>query len=189
MLVRTIYSIYNAIIYRNELSRVVLRESLESITDINKLVLSRKQIRILALDFDGVLAPNSYDEPVLAAKQWLDSIIGKGYLKCIYIYSNKPIESRKQYFETHYPEIKFISKVRKKPYPDGLYEIARLEAVPTEKIAMVDDRLMTGILAAIIAGSSSIFIKKPFIDYTNSTVKEIFFTALRFIERQIFWSR
>lgn len=189
MLVRSIYTICKTIIHRNELSRTALCESVELITDINDLILSRKKIRVLALDFDGVLAPHGYHEPVLAVKQWLDSVIRKGSLKRIYIYSNRPTESRKQYFKIHYPEVKFISKVRKKPYPDGLYKIAELEGVPTKVIAIVDDRLMTGILAAIIAGSSSIFIRKPLIDYSKNTAKEIFFTTLRFIERQIFYNK
>jgi uncharacterized protein len=185
MLARAIYSICNAIIHRDELYRVAFYESIECVTDMNDFVLSRKQIMVLALDFDGVLAPRGYHEPVFAVKQWLDSVINKGRFKRIYIYSNGPTESRKRYFEIHYPEVKFLSKVRKKPYPDGLYEIAELEGIPTAEIAIVDDRLLTGILAAIIAGSSSIFIRKPLIDYSKNTVAELFFTTLRFIERQI----
>lgn len=189
MFVRTTYSICKAIIHRNELSRRASCESVEFITDINSLMLSNKQIKVLALDFDGVLAPHGYHEPIPAVKQWLGVVIRKGLFKRIYIYSNKPIETRKKYFAINFPEVKFTSEYRKKPYPDGLYEISRLEEIHTREIAIVDDRLMTGILAAIIAGSKSVFVRKPLIDYSKNTIKEVFFATLRFIEIQIFCSR
>jgi putative phosphatase len=185
MLLRAIYCLTNARSHIGELYRAMFSESIAEVSDINDALLSRKQFSVLALDFDGVLAPHGYPEPSDIVKQWLNDIVSNGGFKRIYIYSNKPSDLRRIYFETHHPEVIFISNVRKKPYPDGLLKIIEMEEVPPKSIAMVDDRLLTGILASIIAGTSSLFITHPLIDYSHNTTSEIFFSALRFVEKKV----
>jgi uncharacterized protein len=58
-----------------------------------------------------------------------------------------------------------------------------LEGIAPEMVLMVDDRLLTGILAAAIAGTSSLYIAKPLADFSSSAAKESVFALLRFVER------
>lgn len=181
MIARIIYSLYYSIKFRKALLNVINKDSIASVAQIY----DSKSSSVLALDFDGVLAPHGYPKPVDEATSWLKNILSSGNYKRVYIYSNKPTETRKSYFAELSPEIRFITKQRKKPYPDGLKHIADLEKVSLSDIIMVDDRLLTGILAAIIAGTSRLYISRPLKDYKFNTVAEVFFTILRFSEYQI----
>nr|WP_052471729.1 hypothetical protein [Coxiella burnetii] len=52
-------------------------------------------------------------------------------------------------------------------------------------ILVIDDRLTSGILSACLIGAKALLITKPFINYRAATIKELFFTAIRFIERKV----
>ena len=79
--------------------------------------------------------------------------------------------------------MRFISGVRKKPYPDGLNKTGELTGVPLSSILMVDDRLLTGCLAALAAGARPCYIRHPYADFTYRPFAELFFRMLRVIER------
>jgi uncharacterized protein len=59
------------------------------------------------------------------------------------------------------------------------------EGVAPENVLMVDDRLLTGMLAAAVAGTSSLYIAQPLADFSYSPVKEAVFATLRSIERWV----
>jgi putative phosphatase len=181
MIARTLYSLFYSIKFRKTLLRVLKYGSIHSVLQISNSMPNS----VLALDFDGVLAPHGYPRPVDEITFWLKELITSGRYKRVYIYSNKPTDARKIFFAELSPEIRFVSNQRKKPYPDGLRFIAEQEGVAPTNIIMVDDRLLTGILAAIIAGTSWLYISRPLKDYGFNTVPEIFFTILRFSEVQI----
>jgi len=87
-------------------------------------------IAALALDFDGVLAHHSAPSPLPEAIEWLgrcETVFGG---ERIFILSNKPTEGRRQWFATHFPALRFISGVRKKPFPDGINKTGELAGVP-----------------------------------------------------------
>ena len=157
------------------------RDSIHSVLQIS----NSKSDTVLALDFDGVLAPHGYPKPVDAATAWIKDLVTSGRYKRVYIYSNKPTDARKLFFAELSPEIRFVNNQRKKPYPDGLKFIAEQEGIAPSNVIMVDDRLLTGILAAVIAGSSRKYISQPIKDYKYNTFSEIFFSVLRFLEVQI----
>ena len=87
------------------------------------------------------------------------------------------------WFRERLPEIRFISGVRKKPYPDGLKKTGELASVPLSSILMVDDRLLTGCLAAIISGSVPYYVRMPFRGFGKNAHKELFFAFVRSAER------
>lgn len=170
--------------HRRELARI-LRETppTRAILDIDPLALKAEGITSLALDFDGVLAPHGFPAPLHEVQEWLTrslSVFGAGK---IFILSNKPTEARNAWFAEHMPEIGFISGVRKKPYPDGLKKTGELAKVPLPSILMVDDRLLTGCLAAINAGARPFYIRRPYISYRQRPLTEMFFMLLRAVER------
>ncbi len=140
-------------------------------------------ITALALDFDGVLAHHGAPVPIPEAIVWMkrcEAVFGGGK---IFILSNKPTEGRRRWFAEHFPAMRFISGVRKKPYPDGLNKTGELAGVPLSSILMVDDRLLTGCLAAIVAGARPCYIRKPYVSFNHRPVAELFFQLLRAGER------
>jgi hypothetical protein len=50
----------------------------------------------------------------------------------------------------------------------------------------VDDRLLTGILAAVLAGTTAVHITNPYRDYSCKTCSEICFDLLRAVERLLY---
>lgn len=170
--------------YRQALGRL-LRETPNNagIMILDPAALKAKGIAVLALDFDGVLSPHGFATPIPEAKAWLTSsadVFGEG---AIYILSNKPTEARRKWFAEHFPKIRFISGVRKKPYPDGLNKIGGLAKVSLSSILMVDDRLLTGCLAAINAGATPYYVRSPYISFRQRPFVELFFWLLRAVER------
>jgi predicted HAD superfamily phosphohydrolase YqeG len=141
-------------------------------------------INAIVLDFDGVLAAYGDDRPKAELDSWLNScvqIFGPGF---VFILSNKPTEARKNYFNHHFQGIEFVVS-RKKPYPDGIRQIARSIQRAPKELLVVDDRLLTGILAAIIAGASARYLNTPLINFSRRPVHELFFICLRKMERWI----
>jgi predicted HAD superfamily phosphohydrolase YqeG len=140
-------------------------------------------ITALALDFDGVLAPHGAPEPLPEAIAWIkrcEAVFGGDR---IFILSNKPTEGRRAWFNVHFPSFRFVSGVRKKPYPDGLIKTGELAGIPLSHILMVDDRLLTGCLAALVAGARPCYIRQPYISLGQRPLAELFFVLLRWVER------
>ncbi|MDA8428437.1 MAG: hypothetical protein M0T70_04190 [Geobacteraceae bacterium] len=153
------------------------------ILDLNPDTLKSSGILALALDFDGVLAHHGAPAPRAEAIEWLkqcESIFGG---ERIFILSNKPTAGRKQWFAGHFPAMRFISGVRKKPFPDGLNKTGELAGIPLSRILMVDDRLLTGCLAALVAGTRPCYIRHPYIAFDQRPLAELFFYLLRAGER------
>jgi predicted HAD superfamily phosphohydrolase YqeG len=169
---------------RHELRRVLdSSSSNSSILELDPTALHASGITILALDFDGVLAPHGAPAPLPEAIEWMERCQAVFGGEQIFILSNKPTEERRSWFSTHFPAFRFISEVRKKPYPDGLNKTGELAGVPLSSILMVDDRLLTGCLAALIAGARPCYIRKPYVSFRHRPVAEAFFMMLRSMER------
>jgi len=140
-------------------------------------------VAALALDFDGVLADHGAPAPIPEAIEWLKCCVSVFGGDRIFILSNKPTQERSQWFSVHFPNLRFIAGVRKKPYPDGLKKTGELAGVPLSSVLMVDDRLLTGCLAAINAGARTCYIRAPYVSYRHNTIAELFFMLLRRAER------
>jgi hypothetical protein len=146
-------------------------------------VLAAHGVQALALDFDGVLAHHGADQPLPEVVEWLERAVAVFGAERVCILSNRPFGPRVDWFATHFPGVGFVSGVRKKPYPDGLKKTGELASVPLLSILMVDDRLLTGCLSALLAGSRPCYIRNPFRSYQRHPVKELFFMLLRRAER------
>lgn len=140
-------------------------------------------VTVLALDFDGVLAGHGAAVPLPEAVAWMkrsEAFFGGDK---IFILSNKPTNGRRQWFAENFSAMRFISGVRKKPYPDGLKKAGELAGVPLSSIMMVDDRLLTGCLAALVAGARPCYIRRPYVLFSHRPLAELFFWLLRAGER------
>jgi len=147
--------------------------------------LKQKGVTILALDFDGVLAAHGELQPTQELHPWLDECINTFGSTQIFVLSNKPLSSRIAYFNQHYPGVQYIVEVKKKPYPDGLQKIMALTGQPVNALMLVDDRLLTGGLAACIANVPVTYITRPYVNLSKRPVTELFFIILRFLERNM----
>lgn len=154
-----------------------------SILELDPEGLRLSGIAALALDFDGVLAAHGAPAPLPEAVAWMkrcEAVFGGNR---IFILSNKPTDERRQWFAEHFPAMRFISGVRKKPFPDGLKKTGELAGVPLFSIMMVDDRMLTGCLAALVAGARPCYIRRPYVSFNHRPVAELFFKLLRVGER------
>lgn len=178
---RFFYSLYHAMRCRGCLAAVF---RMPTINDINLKTLKNQRVKIIALDFDGVLAAHGETFPHAQAEQWLMQSIEMFGKENIFILSNNPFKERQRYFEKL--GVRFITSVKKKPYPDGLYEIARIAQVNLKEIVLVDDRLLTGILATCLAQTQGILITQPYQNLSKCPIKERFFGILRWLEQHLF---
>ncbi len=158
-----------------------LTQQIQTVTQLNAARLDQLQIKALALDFDGVLSPHGDIAPLPAIEAWLHALCDawKGQ---IFLLSNKPFSAREAYLKNHFPTIHFIKDVAKKPYPDGLNTIAALAHCQTNEVLMIDDRLLTGILAAAISGTQALWLT-PAVRNVAFSRHEFFFSSLRCIDR------
>jgi hypothetical protein len=148
------------------------------------LLKTQQGIRALVLDFDGVLGAHGQEQPDKKLEVWLNSCVQAFGAGRVFILSNKPTEYRKNYFNEHFKGIEFVVS-KKKPYPDGLQQIAYQAKLQTQELLIVDDRLSTGVLAAILAGANARYLTAPLIDFSQNPISELFFICLRKIERWI----
>lgn len=171
--------------YRRELARIAAETALDaSILTIDPAELKSQGVAAVALDFDGVLAGHGFPAPLPETVAWMqrcEALFGGDKM---FILSNKPTDGRRQWFAERFPAMRFISGVRKKPYPDGLNKTAELSGVPLHSILMVDDRLLTGCLAALVAGARPCYIRRPYVSFNRRPVAELFFWLLRAGERR-----
>jgi predicted HAD superfamily phosphohydrolase YqeG len=140
-------------------------------------------VQALALDFDGVLAPHGADQPLPEVVGWLRRAVVVFGAERIVVLSNRPFGPRVNWFAEQFPGLRFVSGVRKKPYPDGLIKTGELISVPLSSILMVDDRLLTGCLSALLAGARPYYVYSPYRSFRANLRKELFFQLLRRCER------
>lgn len=183
----TLYGLLAGFRHRKQLASILRSAApgLRTVT-VNPEVLKERGIKVLALDFDGVLAPHGRHEPLPEVTHWMrwcSACFGEGN---IFILSNKPTPERSAWFSSHFPAIRFISGVRKKPYPDGLLQIIARSGSQAAEIMLLDDRLLTGALATCLARTQISYINNPYVDFRGNPVPELFFTALRSAEQLLF---
>lgn len=145
--------------------------------------LKEKGSSVIVLDFDGVLAAHGETAPVAELHQWLRECVDIFGHDHVFILSNKPSLTRRAYFHRHYAGVRWIVEARKKPYPDGLQTIIALTQQPPQAILLVDDRLLTGVLAACITDVSILWVRQCYIQWFKRPLSESFFIGLRFFER------
>lgn len=189
---RYFYTIIKTYHYYNSIITNILQNKnkiYDQITDLNLHELNNLGIRILVLDFDGVLNSHGETYPRSEVIAWLEAIQSALGAENIFILSNKPFRLRIQFFAERFPGIRFIRGVRKKPYPDGLEAVFKIKALSITQrshVVLIDDRLLTGMLATCIAGCQGIYIRKPYIQFSKRPIVESFFQLLRWLERRVF---
>lgn len=182
-LVRYAYAIQQVAIHRQALLQYQQDASLRCprLLDLDLKSLYQQGVRVLVLDFDGVLSGHDGPEPLSELRPWLAEAcaVFNGHL---FVLSNTPSQVRANFFKQHYPQIGFLKPTRAKPYPDGLLSVTTQTQIPPEAVLMIDDRMFTGILSALLAKTRALLITQPYIDWRSHPFKEMFFSSLRHIE-------
>ena len=143
-------------------------------------------VKVIVLDFDGVLAPHGNTEPASETYPIIENCLTLFGENNVFILTNKPTPKRQNYFQRHFPSIKLIHGFRKKPYPEGLKTIIESAQVSPEETLLIDDRLLTGGLVACITGVKIEYISQPLVDYSQRPIIERVFQGLRKFERMLF---
>ena len=181
-----LYGLKMGIASRRQLAEIVRRfHAPQRTIEVAPEELAARGITVLALDFDGVLAPHRDAVPLPEVEEWLRrcaAVLGE---ERIFILSNRPDPVRADYFRRTFPGVHYVSGVRKKPFPDGLLKIMELSGAVPRQVVMFDDRLLTGVLGACLVGVGVIYITAPYVSLSQRPLQEGFFMLLRFVERKL----
>lgn len=190
MIKRLIFTIKHSFIARNKIRSIQYEDKyqIREVTELDLDKLKKNGIEYLVFDFDGVLASHGDLIPKPIIFKWFKNVLFKNYNENnIFIFSNKPNYKRISFFTKFFPKIRFIQGVSKKPYPEGLIKITNMLHCKAHSIAVIDDRILTGILASILAGCFPILITQPYKNYFHHPIQELFFGSLRYLEKIIFF--
>ena len=183
MINRIWFAVSQAYKHKVSLKRAAQAYPIKKLSELSQLLTSIDDLEGLVLDFDGVLAPHGEQQPNKKAVAVLTHLIETYPNLHYFILSNKPNLQRRAYFLSHFPKIKFIRATQKKPYPDGLQYIKDKYHISETGLAIVDDRILTGGLAAVLAGVKWIYLYPAVQNYPASPFKEWWFAVLRSLER------
>lgn len=185
MIIRAFYGLRMGWIHRHRLMpyRNDPTLQIETILDLKPELLKAEGIKVLAIDFDGVLASHGEESLEQNIVRWLKEGRDVFGTNNIFILTNKPTHHRTEMFAAH--GIQLIQTKRKKPYPDGIQQILSQTGITPSELMLIDDRLLTGILAAKIVGVQAKWVTKPFINLSKRPLTESFFIVLRGLERQL----
>lgn len=171
--------------HRARLKAFIKNDALQihQLTEITAQRLDDANIAILVLDFDGVLSGYNAPVPEPAATAWLKALSQSIGEQRIALLTNKPKPQRLRYFAEHFPLIHVVRVERKKPFPDGLKEIIAYKNVPPHRVLLLDDRLLTGMLATCLAHCQGWYFYPPCRRFWRAPFGESFFSFLRTFER------
>ncbi len=186
---RIIFTIIKFFRYRSCLKKPEF--TVDQIILLNLEYLKQKNILALILDFDGVLGSHGKLQPLPEVVEWLERAVQIFGPKKIFVLSNNPLASRRDFFEQYFNnQIEFII-AKPKPNLEGIITIFNdlllFGSIEKSQVLLIDDRLATGILAAKIFGIASCLIMKPYVNLRGNWIKELFFMFLRKLERIIVW--
>lgn len=183
---RFTYTLKKAFSHQSELHALLKDRSLscKSVLEITPELLNKKNIGALVLDFDGVLSPHAAEVPLSPIISWLHHL-QHHWPYPIFIFSNNPSITREIFFKEHFPSVKFIKNMPRKPYPDGLLYVQKKTGLEAQHILMVDDRLLTGMLAGILAGTQGLWVKKPVQNFKHHFFREMLFAMFRKMDKAI----
>lgn len=183
MIDRIVFTIVNAFKHSSELKKLN-KQQVASLPEISVQALA--SVGLLILDFDGVMANHGEPKAFDAVVNWCHTLHQARADLPIYILTNNPFSERSQFFATVLPFINVEPLHKKKPYPEGVLAILAKSQVAPNQTLLIDDRLLTGGLAAILSGIDCWIIEKPFMDFRKRPIVESFFWGMRKFERTWF---
>ena len=188
LLSHILYTIRMAVRFRASLSRILREATFKPPWEISIQRLRLTGVKVIVLDFDGVLAPYGDDQPSALMLGWLNRCIKQFGEANVFILSNNPSPARIEFFREHFARVQWLTGFRLKPYPDGLEWAISFRNVTPREVLLIDDRLMTGVLCACIAQIGVYYVRRPIVALSRHPSREFFFMVLRGMERLLFSS-
>ncbi len=178
MITKIFFTLSNAYI---NYSKIRNTKTIDHVTALQLNELVNNNIKVLMLDFDGVL--NSYGEVCLNpdVQAWMANLLNNSDIK-ICILSNNMFKERKTFLQK-IENLDIIHAIKPKPYPDTILNFMSEHNIAAKNILLIDDRYFTGVLAGVIAGINIFCISNPFTNYKKRWLIESLFLGLRFFER------
>ncbi len=182
---RWFFALKEGWLHRQELKAFLSdpNKRITSLTNITVERLEKANVAVLVIDFDGVLAPHGAVTPSPEAEKWLRHLSHNLGEQRLALLTNKPFASRLRYFAEQFPSIYVVTGGRKKPYPDGLFQVAEYKGVEMHRVALLDDRLLTGMLATCLSYCQGYYFCNPCRNVWRHPIVELWFSFLRMIER------
>ena len=184
---KIVFAISESNDHRADLKKVLKDKtlSIQTLSDLDPKILYEQGIRVVVFDFDGVLTPHG--DLVIEAKDLLklQAFCEVFTQPNILIWSNNPVPARMRFLQEHFPGVSWLDGVDK-PNPESLQRLIHAKGCDPKVVLMIDDRLLTGILAGILAGTQVRLVKKPKIRLKGNLSAELGFIILRAIERFVF---
>ena len=141
-----------------------LNELLNAPTPVEELSVERfveLGVGAVVLDHDGVLGPSRSDVPDETGMEILKNAVEAFGAGRVFVLSNtsskRDIRGRK--YQNLLEGVRYI-KSEKKPDPAGLNIASGLCGIDVEKIAVVDDGPLTGIVMAVSSGAIPVYAKR-----------------------------
>ena len=126
----------------------------DALTDLTPAFLTEKGIRLLMLDFDNTIVPNTTDKPTETMANWLQTMVASDIHVCVVSNSKK---DRVKVFCSAYG-IDCITHA-KKPFSRGIRQCLRRYDLLPGQCALVGDQIFTDTLGANGCGVSAILVK------------------------------
>lgn len=129
-------------------------EEIHSITDLKPEWFRQRGIRLMLLDFDNTIVPYTTGEPTEAFTSWLRETRAAGVT--VMVVSN----SRRSRRVPDFCDARGIPWIKKagKPSPKGILRAMEQQGVSARETAMAGDQTFTDVLAANLAGVTSVLV-------------------------------
>lgn len=142
---------HSAAIFR-EMGRV------RRVEDITAMTFREMGAEAVILDHDGVLGSVKSLLPDESGIRLINEAISAVGVGKVFILSNTLTrrETRAAAYNQSMPDVVYL-KTKRKPDPEGLLEASKMCGVPVEKIAVVDDGVLTGALMSVENGAITVY--------------------------------
>lgn len=161
--------------------------SVPRLDDITPELISELGLKALVIDFDGVLGGARSEHCAEQYRDWLIARLKEGLH--LAVHSNNPEsvgQDRRQRFLHDFPDILWMPTHPRKPSPSTLQYLKQRWQLDGQQIAMIDDRMLTGGLAAHRASVRFIWVRDAIADYGLAPMLEMGFAGLRLWERCLY---
>ena len=146
-----------------ELSR--LRRNPTFVESLSEKRIAEFGARVAVLDHDGVLGPNRSLGPDEAGQDLISHAVAVFGSGMVFILSNTKAmrKERRMAYGQQYTDVVYIV-AKPKPDPDGVMQASWASGAPMDKIVVLDDGLLTGILMALECGAMAVYAQRRYME-------------------------
>lgn len=155
-------SILSAILKHREVLERTLRSG-ATVESLTAKKIKNSNAEAVIFDHDGVLGPSlSFYPDDTGTRLIRDTVSAFGPGKVFVLTNTRSVMAgRREAYRQKFPEVFFIA-AKKKPDPEGIFIASKLSGVSVNKIAVVDDGILTGALMAVSSGAIPVYCHRKY---------------------------